>query len=264
MANLALSDLLAAVRFFLSEPSTQGRFPDPELTTYINMACVQTMIRVEWPEATYSLTSDGVHREYPLPELYALLRVYVAGQECVPTTIPLLEGDALQIYDNSGTNQVPQWTQAPFTGYPVASGVSMPNSNALPYFTGQRPSYYTRNSGILGILPPPTAGWNVAIDVYPAPPTLVNPGDLTFFPQLFKEAIAWQAMTYAFFAENDQGANQTMQICAAQFEKQATILTAWKSKFVRNLPNQPMPMPHRMYFQGPPRGPRGSSSRFGG
>jgi hypothetical protein len=267
MANLTALDIVTTVRNLANEPSSQGRFADLEIYNYINMATIQVMVRTEWPEATYSWTSDGINigpnTELNLPEIYALLRVYVAGQPCVPSSIPILEGDAIQNPDMSGTAYQPRWVQAPFTGYPVASQIGGPASASLPYFQGQRPSYYMRG-GALGIAPPPRAGYTVSFDCYPAPSILAAPSDITFFPQLFKEAIAARTMAYMYFADNTDGGNSRSSQSMQQYDDQIkNVLLPWKMQFMRNLPNKPMPVPHRTFFQGPQKRPTGSASRFG-
>jgi hypothetical protein len=107
--------------------------------------------------------------------------------------------------------------------------------------------------GYIGIVPPPTAGATLAIDGYPTPIILANPGDTSFFPQLFKEAIAWRALMYAFFAMGGAG-DTALQAASMGYEDQITkVLMPWKAGFNRNFPNQFTPTPHRR--QGPPKLP---------
>lgn len=268
MQNLQLQDILTTSRFLVDEPSADGRFADDELINYVNLATIQMMLAAEWPEATYFWTSDGVstgqYMELELPELYSVERVYVAGQLAVPTTIPILEGDPLGTYQQFGPARSPAWAQAPFTGYPVASFQGSPAFSGVPYFPGARPGFYFRG-GALGLVPPPTAGYTVALDVYPAPGILANYEDYTFFPQLFKEALAYRTLQYAYFADQTDEGSSRSTLCAKGFADQMkTVILPWKSKFNRNLPNKPMPVPHRTFFQGPPRNPTGRYSRFGG
>lgn len=268
MANLQLQDILTTARYLVDEPSPQGRFADAEMINYVNMATIQTMLKVEWPEATYWWITDGVqggqYLELQLPEMYSVQRVYVAGQLAVPTDIPTLEGDQIGEYQQYGSTMSPAWTQAPFTGYPVANFQSSPAFASLPYFQGQRPGFYFRG-GALGLVPPPTSGVKVSIDVFPAPNVLAQYTDYTFFPQMFKEALAYKTLQYAYFADQTDEGNSRSTQAAKGFEMQMTeILIPWKKRFNRNLPNKPMPVPHRTVFQGPPRYPTGRYSRFGG
>ena len=122
---MMLSDLLTFSRVLLAEPnqSPTGRWSDADLTVFINQAHTQIALDLDWLESTYTGTTVNGTQEYQLPETLKILRVYIAGEQIVPTTIPALGGDQIEIWDRSAPNNQPQWAAQPADTYPLPGGL---------------------------------------------------------------------------------------------------------------------------------------------
>lgn len=152
--------------------------------------------------------------EYGVPEMIKILRAYIVTpggsyQELVGTDIWRLEGDALQEYDNtSGTQfglptQTPQWMASLSQSYPVQTtqvGGRVPA--LLPYQpVGQRPMYYMRAAGVLGIVPQPAVPVIVQCDCIPMPADLVRASDRCNFPFEWIDGICWKTLKYVHYSD---------------------------------------------------------------
>lgn len=254
---MQVSDVLALVRVELGEPDPTGRWSDTDLITLFNTAQRAVGLRIEWPEAT--LTAQGGTQanvqEYALPEIAAVLRVYVGGQLLTPTTIGNLEGDNLEMWDMTAPTYQPQWiyqsqTNAQAFPMPGINGGNYPVGTSMPWYQGARPQYYMRG-GNIGLMPPPIAnGYTFTIDVVPNPAETANVEDLSTFPFDFQEALMWKMCSLAHKADNDdeQANNSDMQ-----FEKAIAILNTWKRRQRKARPFQLILFPERAKWKGPGR-----------
>jgi hypothetical protein len=258
---MTLSDLLNLTRILLAEPNTTptGRWSDSDLTTLINQAQQQIALELDFPEASLTFSTTTGIQEYQMPELLKILRVYIAGQPIVPTTIPALEGDQIEFWDQTAANNQTQWQSQSGLAYPVAASQSWPNAGNTPWQQGNRPRFYMRG-GNMGFVPKPSGVYSVQVDIVPSPPTLVNSTDTSIFDTKFKDAICWKTCTYAFFADS----NSLMATATQNYELEMRKLRAWKEDIQKMLPRGVFPITTRTYFQGPvPKVPT-SNGRSGG
>lgn len=245
-----LGDVITYTRDLLAEYDTSGRYSDPLLTRFVYRAMDDLALELEWPESTLTQDATPGVQEYSIPPVLKVLRVYLGGQECVPTTIPTLEGSTLELFDQStpGT-AVPRWKSEPGATYPVLKhveqGYPVPQ---VPWFSGMRPRFYFRG-GSIGFVPTPVNTVTIALDVVPYPPKPQAMTDTVVFPDLFLEALATKAAEIA--KESDQ------QYDAATYFRQKFAsywvpkLRRWKETFVVHLPRRPSPVTYRTFYQDP-------------
>jgi hypothetical protein len=254
---MLLSDLLNFTQILLAEPSSvlDGRWSQADLTVLINQAHTQIALDLDWPESTYTGTTVMGTQEYQLPETLKILRVYVAGMPIVPTTIPALGGDQLEIYDRSALNNQPQWTAQPEETYPIQTGTTGTGTGGwgrgadagnTPWSIGNRPRFYMRG-GNIGFVPIPAGAYLAQIDFVPQPPALVLAGDVSIYQTTFKDAICWKACEYAMFADN----NSMMSTCTNNYQAELLKLRAWKEDLIKMLPRGVFPITARTNFRGP-------------
>jgi len=254
---MLLSDLITFTRLLLAEPeqTATGRWADTDLTTFINQAHTQIALDLDWPESTYTGTTVMGTQEYPLPETLKILRVYVAGMPIVPTTIPALGGDQLEIYDRSALNNQPQWVAQPEETYPIQTGTTGTGNGGwgrgadagnTPWSIGNRPRFYMRG-GNIGFVPIPAGAYLAQIDFVPQPPPLINPTDVSIYQTTFKDALCWKTTEYAMFSDN----NSMLSTCVQSYQAELMKLRAWKEDLIKMLPRGVFPITARTNFRGP-------------
>src|ERR1700687_1281641 len=178
---MTAQNLVDYTRFLMAE-TVSGRFTDADLITAAHVASYDLMTRIQWPDGTLTVTTSA-NQEYTLPPVLEILRVDINGQRLIPTTLSRLEGVSYGLFDQTGVGNVPKWTLATAKTYPVAnSNLGYPTTaGSLPYNPLQRPVYYMRG-GNMGIVPPPTAGQTLTIQIIPVPTDLVIGTDFSLFP----------------------------------------------------------------------------------
>jgi hypothetical protein len=258
------SDLETLTRAYLDEPDVNGRFSSATLTLFLNRAQDALALALYWPEGRVTGTWN-TNQENPLVEdMLAVLRVYVAGQEAVPTSIPVLEGQQLEMYDQSGTGQKPEWIaldRAPYanpSSYPVTAtqgvtGYPVPQVPGYPI----RPAYYVRGAN-LGLIPQPTSGTLVTIDfvVRPAQLSSSSPNGLCVFPEICRDALCAKACELAMASEKQyEAANYwAARFERALFDPRAGLLK-WKKEFTKQFVERPVPVTYRTFYRTPMLGP---------
>jgi hypothetical protein len=255
---MQLQDLNTFIRYLVAEPeqTPAGRWQDTDIAIFASQAQTQIALDLDWPESTYTGTTVLGTQEYQLPETLKILRVYVAGMQIVPTTIPALGGEQIEIWDRSALNNAPQWVAQPEETYPIPTpngtttgsggwgrGV---NAGNTPWSTGDRPRFYMRG-GNIGFVPIPAGAYLAQIDFVPQPPALVNLTDVSIYQTTFKDAISWKAVEYMFFGDNNSLLSTASQNYIAELAK----LRAWKQDLVKMLPRGVFPITARTFFQGP-------------
>lgn len=266
------NDILTQARAILAEPS-QNRFPNTMLLNQASVIQRQIAIDLDFPESTLSYPIVSGQQEYQIDTLSKILRVYITTSggskiELYPTDIPTLEGDILQLYDNSSglvvgapVQTAQMWTQPP-SQYPMPNvvpggtvGTKMPYNNTSS--SNQRPCYYMRG-GYIGILPPDIAssGDKIVIDCIPTPPDFVLPTDTSIFPRTFLMAIVWGVVKFCRMSDQ----NQIYQLADTEFEKEMNRLNMWRmNKLQQNKPKTFVPRTIRTDFR-----PGWSDSGIGG
>lgn len=238
---MQLGDINAQVRILLAEPDSTGRWSDTDLASLINQGQKAVVKELEFPEGTLVNQTTAGQQEYTIPEVFKILRVYVAGQPIIQTDIPTLEGAQIEMYDQSAPNYLPQWLSQNSTAYPVASDTGYPYPSTLPFYAGQRPQWYLRG-GNIGLVPPPAGTYTLQIDIVPVPAALANAADVSTLPSNFLQAIAWYAVYQAKFADSRlEDAAFAMQ----QFEGEMGKLRAWKSSFKGSTNRAPVLLTYR-------------------
>jgi hypothetical protein len=254
---LVLSDLITTFQDLLADTDLNGRWGSAEIIRFINAGQNDLALALRWPEGTAQITTVSGTQEYTLPEsILAVKRVYVNGQQLVPTSIPAMEGITTELYDQSGKNYVPEWQsldQTPFTNpatYPVANTMIFTSFDIAPGAAGlQRPAYYFRGMNI-GLIPIPGGAYPLVLHVVPFPPQLANNNDTCLFPQLARYVIAHRAVQLA--KESDRHYDEA-EYNEKQYLQGLPSLIAWKKNFSPSQ-NRPMPRTYRTLYAGMLRG----------
>jgi|SRR5271166_5700689 len=259
---MTLGDETQTLRRFIAETNPAGRWNDYDTGDFINRARKQLMIDWEWPETSIFITAISGQQEYdtrnntvtpPVEQVNKILRVYVAGQLCVPTTIPLMDGSQIELFDQTALNFTPQWLAVPATSYPVSSDSGFPQTRA-PFFPGMRPRFYLRGPFNIGFVPAPLGTPTIQLDIIPTPPLLLAESDPDIFPDNCREAIAWKAAELAMFGDNPNPDKvQMADACYARYLRELKqVLIPWKRNFVEFGPKGPQVLTYRAFFQGAP------------
>lgn len=256
---LTLGDLISNTRNLISEPSTV-RFSQAMLAQYASNAQRQLTMDLDHPEGTYTFNITGGQREFQLPEIVKILRVYMLGpdgsmQPLVGTDIPTLQGDIQETFDNTSGQVIGSPVQSPqvFTqqqqAYPVTNvpiGGRVPTKNS--WGPNSRPSYYMRGGYIGFSIPPMSTSpqTQVRMDYIPSPPDLVTPSQQTIFPALCKMALVWKMVEYCHYSDNDSRANDAAQ----KYQLELGKLQNWIFALQATRPKGIVPVTKRMMIRG--------------
>jgi hypothetical protein len=228
---VTLGEINNYARDLLNETNNQGRFDDAQMARAITQATRDVALELRFPEyqlVTTTPTSPTV-QEYKLSDMVNIKRVYLANQLLVQSSIPLLEGDQTLMFDQTGTNYVPQWSIAGVATYPVSSDSGWPVSIANSYYPGVRPSYYMRGESVLGIVPPPAGGAQLRVEGIAFPPPYVNMTDITIYPRAYCEALAQGAVRRCMQSDKDM---EGMNVAAQASGEAMGRLRDWLNSFL--------------------------------
>lgn len=241
----ALSEYDALFRTYTAEPSAGGRWSSSDVANLVNRSIVRVMQKLRWPESTYTTVTVSGQREYQLPELMEIVRVYLAGEPIAATTIPHMEGAQLQNFAVDPALKTPIWLTGPGVSEPqTVLPASYPGMGLVPMYQGAPSRYYLRG-GYLGFAPPPLGVVQIRLDVVAYPVLLLQPTDQTILPSQATEAVVWGALERAYFADDDV---EKATYAAKQYEQHMGELLAWKKTLVRYAPRGPMPITGRTFF----------------
>lgn len=241
----------------INEPNT-NRFTAQDAFDYLNKAMRQLSFEVDFPEATWTLTTIPGQREYAVLEPLKILRVYIVGpdgsQMILPgTDIPTLEGDILERYDDTSTMQLgqpantPQWLTAQPASYPYTQYFhSRQQPTTSPYKQGSRPEYYMRG-GNIGIVPPPISAYTVIMDYIPTPPTVTSESDILEYPEIFMDALTFKMAQYARLSDSSQA---SLNHKALYDEQVKTKIRPWHDSIQATKPKKFVPITKRSLFPG--------------
>lgn len=257
-----LGELINSFRNAIGEQSTR-RFTTSIVTEYANRAQMQVALEVDFPEATQIFPAIQNQREYQLPELLKILRVYITApggviQELIPTDIPTLEGDYLHQFDNSSgqvqgsPTQTSQWQAQQSAAFPgVNNGFTGAGSAPVPtnsaWSANKRPAWYMRG-GFIGIVPAPISSgqYSLVVDYIPSPPILNISSDTSLFPAVFKDAIIWQMVAYARYSDNQSA----YQAAIAMYQDQmASKVRPWLDRMQAYKPKTFVPRTVRSQYR---------------
>jgi hypothetical protein len=160
------------------------------MEAYVILAYHDWCRELNWPEATWSqntVTPVGATapaQEYQLPNnLNKIFRVYMNGQRVAPSSIPILEGDVIGLFN-------PNWRILPSVTIPSLSSAT---SLSVPITAGPafaQLNYYTRG-GFIGFMPAPAQnGYPMVIEGSAFPPD-PGDGDTLLLPDHMKHGLAF-------------------------------------------------------------------------
>lgn len=257
--SVTLGDLIISTRDRISEPSPV-RFSQAELARYASDAQRQLALDLDHPEGTYKFDITGGQRQFQLPEIVKILRIYMVGpdgsmQELIGTDIPTMQGDIQETYDNTSgqivgsPQQSPQWLTQQAEAYPVTN---VPSGGRVPtksqWGPNSRPSYYMRG-GYIGFSIPPLSTspqTQVMMDYIPSPPDLTVPSQQTIFPALCKMALVWKMIEYCHYSDNDSRSNDAAQ----NYLKELAKLENWVFSMQATRPKGLIPVTKRAMIRG--------------
>lgn len=271
---MLVPEILSFLRGILAEPY-QDRFSDTQLYQWISQAQREVARETRAIEGRKGIQVVSGIQEYVLPPLVSIKRVYVAGpgwaQRITHTSIPIMEGDQLRIYDQSGPaaapgtsttgmnsqfgggSYTPQWLTLQPEPYPVANcGYGTLGYMPLPMFPGQRPQYYLRGIGRIGLVPPPLGNYFIVLDIYEMPKEIdaSNPANVPSpFPDDFKEAISWYAAAFAYHSDQEAGSDSLESDALARYNTCLAKLHSFVSNINEDDPQGPYMLTHRAYYE---------------
>lgn len=221
---------------------------------------------LKWPPSRFLFTSQPGVQEYQLQEVLKILDVYVNGQLLVQTDIATLQGEQIQISDQSGSAggpgglispqapptlaggpYSPAWAGQGAAAYPVAN-VQGTTLSASPWFVGQRPMYYCEG-GNLGFVPPPLVAYPVVVRCIKQPALLQNPTDALVLPDICLDALAWKVCEYFYYANPQQDGNSDSRNYAnAQYKEALIACKDWKRTYAGDTGHGVIPRTYRTDF----------------
>lgn len=268
---MLVAQLVASARSKYGVPQGSNRFNDTLMLQYFNDAASSIATETDFPEATLPLTTVAGQREYQVPEVVKILRVYVIqnGVFATPlpgTDLPTLEGDILMTYDQSSgliqgaPTNTPQWLAEAAQQYPLQnSPVTGTVPTAMPYFSvtasGQRGEFYHRG-GYIGVVPPPAqSGLILAVDHVPLQPLASATSSLAIYPTVYTDALTWKMCAYMASGDRSQMFDKYNALAENEFPKLRTYVdNLWATK-----PKRFVPITKRSLYVG-----GAGSSRSGG
>jgi hypothetical protein len=245
---MQLSQIDNLFRVYTSETDpVNGRWTYADVATLANQSRWAINSELDWPQGTVSATTITGQMEYQLPLLTKVLRVYLSGQLLVPTTIPQLNGEQIEFWDQTAANNIPQWLAQTNTVYPVTgTAYGAPYPSTLPFYQGMRPMWYLRG-GNIGFVPQPAGAYPITIDIVPRPAALVNQTDVdNMYDQFFLEAIVQGMVMRAMQADRDMDARMA---AALAFKQEMGKLQSWVADMRSGAPRGPIPVVYRAFYQ---------------
>lgn len=253
-------DVIMSARDKYGVPQTSNNWNDARMLRILQDACDDISIESDFPEASYTVTTQAGIREYAMVECVKILRGYlvqngVFAQPLPGTDIPTLQGDVLMIYDQSsgqinGLPQYsPQWAAEAPQGYPLTnSGQGRPIvPTALPYFSvtasAQRGMLY-RRGGNVGVDPPPAqSGLILAVDFIPLQPIVSVDTSFMIYPRIYKDALAARMCYYMAGADVSPRA----QMYDGEYKGKLPDIRMWLDNLMANKPKRLTPITKRTF-----------------
>ena len=280
---------ITLARSLLNDVKPAGnRFSDQTYLNWLDTVSKEIMRDVRFPAARISTVTVQNLQEYQLPEVMEIWTVYVNGQIVVPSDLKTLEGHQTQTYDQGflgGTNSqtagsggptgtsgtyTPKWNVQPPASYPVTNSGCWPAPDAEVWSSsGSRPRYYNRG-GYIGLVPAPSNGPpivdgvpqnNLVIDCVMTPDTLVNVTDLTWYPEIYKPALAFGIVMYGKFADDSQSTKESRNFAQQKYQEQVGKLRMWAAGFKGDAAEGPKMETNRAFYM---RGGYRNSNGYGG
>jgi hypothetical protein len=228
-------DVISDWRRNVNEPNT-NRFTVQDSIDFLNKACIQAAMDIQFPEGTWTFNTVANQQEYAMLENLGVKRVYILGtngtkQLIEPTDIPTMEGENQNIYDASSSFipgqpiLTPQWIAQPPASYPVnAFGKPQRYGHPTSLWTfGDPPRWYYRG-GNIGFVPTPNGVFEVVIDLVPVPPIVTSTSSLLEFPVFYRDILVNKMSEYSRQADGSQASVMYNKLYMEQVTKQRRTL----------------------------------------
>jgi hypothetical protein len=263
LTGLVSDYLLTLLRGTLSDldASASGRWQDATLYNWLDRSNKRLVGEVLFPDSRILQPSVPGVGLYQFPLMLKTERVYVAGQLCLPSDVATLQGEQINLYDDSSDGSTssgpysdappgtlgpgaPLWTTQEPLSYPVGPDFTSPDwttgsaltpwftpkPDAEPWFQGSQPRYYWRG-GWLGFVPPIanlTPGVTICLEGVRQPDTIAGPGQALVSPENFAEAIVWGAIVWAKFSDAGNLSKQLRDDADAYYIRERRRLIQWR------------------------------------
>jgi hypothetical protein len=249
---MTLGDVVAKVRRLINEPTTD-RFTAADMAQVASDAQRQLFLEIKHPESIIEIPLLANVKEYQLPAVTQILRVYVqtpegAMQTLYGTDMDILEGQIQQEYDNTSglilgaQPESPQWLVQQPRAYPIRTwghGNRVPTKNI--YENNSRPAYYMRG-GYLGLTTPPIQdGYTLVINCYQVMPDLFLDSDVFVVPLVYKDALTWYMVREFCYGDKSSGFQEAETNLGIEKMK----LKKWKYELQKNNPQFVYPLTNR-------------------
>ena len=249
---MLVGDVVNDWRRQINEPNT-NRFTVQDSLDFFMKAQRQLMFELDFPEATYTITTVAGQSEYAMIENYKVLRVYAitpggVKQILFGTNIGIMEGDITESYDGTSGRilgnpvQTPQWLADSAQPYPITAGGNGGYANTTGKFQYNDPPRYYMRGGNIGVVPTPTVSIQICIDYLPMPPTITDLSELSIFPQNCQEALVFKMCQFSRMADNSSQAVGYSQMYDSEIKEK---LRPWKDSFQATKPKKFIPVTMR-------------------
>lgn len=222
-----------------------------------------------WPEARVTFSTAPYQQEYTgLPEFFRTYRCYFGGQLIPITTINLLEGHQIQLYDSSGMTgppvaqgggpagnlgvASPLWTLQVAANYPVPGLATFPAPDAGPWFNGSQPRAYYR-TGVLGIVPMPLNVVTVCLEGVLGVPQITSDATVLLIPESWLECAAEGVRWKALSSDRDQPSSVEADKAMTRYEKLKKDHILVKRRYSGDAPRGPKVLTGRSFYSRPIR-----------
>lgn len=262
---LSAGEIIRQFRAFLAEPyqtrwlDQPGQSPTSTVQVYnstlelLSNAQREIARETRWLSGRYAVTIKPNIQEYGLPDIVGIRRVYMmtatGPQRLTRTSIPQMEGDQQRLYDQTGANYTPQWMVLPAAPYPIANTQLGAGWSPIPMFPGQRPQWYLREPGNIGVVPVNTiVSFPLVIDVTDFPQEVQALDDISPFARDFKEPIAYYMCKLAYFSDQAVGSDSLEAAALVNYEQSLAKRQSFIASFEEEAPQGPQILTHRTFF----------------
>lgn len=245
-------------------PADNGRWSDATLMKYLDRANKKVVRKVRFPDSRIVWQTVAGQQLYQIPTVILEPRaVYLGGQLLVPTTLDVLEGRQIQLYDQRGQGTqsagsdgpvgnlgvgVPVWSIMPPLTAPFNGRWTYPAPDAQPQGASQQYRYY-RRGGYLGITPAPAqSGVYLEFDALRLPDTLTTNAQVMTVPDNFMEALCWRAAVMTAFSSKTQMSEAELQDAKNEYQEAIVELMTWRDTQEDVGADMPKVMTYRRFY----------------
>lgn len=237
--DIVLGDLVANVRDIIGE-SSPIRFGPDFMGRAATAACRQLSLDIDHPYGRAIFDVTSVQREFQLPSLTRILRIYMHGpdgseQLLIPTDIPTLNGEIQETYDNRSSwnqgapPQTPNWLVQQSEPYPVIPnqvGGRVPTKSQ--WYPSSRPSYYLFGGDIGFTIPPAVTSpvTQVYMEYVIQHPVVSNDNDPILFPGHCAEALTYYMVHRCWMSDNLDKAEEAMM----RYRSEVKRMNLWSER----------------------------------